>query len=45
MTITGSKGGTDLAGLTRDAALARARELAAGITGRRAEAERLAPRS
>jgi 3-hydroxy-9,10-secoandrosta-1,3,5(10)-triene-9,17-dione monooxygenase len=41
MTITGSKGGTDLAALTRDEALSRARELSAGITGRRAETEAL----
>jgi 3-hydroxy-9,10-secoandrosta-1,3,5(10)-triene-9,17-dione monooxygenase len=41
MTITGSKGGTDLAGLTRDEALGRARALAAGISGRRVEAEAL----
>ncbi len=41
MTITGAEGRADLRGLTRDAALATARELAAGLVGRRAETEAL----
>jgi len=41
MTITGAKGRDSLVGLTREDALARARDLAAGIVERRAETEAL----
>jgi 3-hydroxy-9,10-secoandrosta-1,3,5(10)-triene-9,17-dione monooxygenase len=41
MTITGAKGRDSLVGLTRDDAIARARDLAAGLVERRAETEAL----
>ena len=41
MTITGAKGRDSLVGLTQNDAIARARDLAAGLVERRAETEAL----